>query len=104
MAYSIEQFIKLNKPQNIVITQHSRKRFTERNIKLTDVIEGIKTGIIIEEYPDDFPFPSCLILGKTNGISIHVCASINEGLIYIITAYIPNYEKWEDDFRTRKER
>lgn len=104
MAYSIEQFIKLNKPQNIVITQHSRKRFTERNIKLTDVIEGIKTGTIIEEYPDDFPFPSCLILGKTNCVPIHICASTNEGLIYIITAYIPNYEKWEDDFRTRKER
>ena len=104
MAYSIEQFIKLNKPQNIVITQHSRKRFTERNIKLTDVIEGIKTETIIEEYPDDFPFPSCLILGKTNGVPIHICASTNEGLIYIITAYIPNYEKWEDDFRTRKER
>lgn len=104
MAYSIEQFIKLNKPQNIVITQHSRKRFTERNIKLTDVIEGIKTGTIIEEYPDDFPFPSCLILEKTNGVPIHICASTNEGLIYIITAYIPNYEKWEDDFRTRKER
>ena len=103
IAYVIEQFQALNKPENIIITQHSRKRLAERGIRLIDVCEAIKTGMIIEDYPDDFPFPSCLILGKTKEMKLHICASINEGLIYIITGYIPDLTKWKTDLRTRKE-
>ena len=103
MAYSIEQFRALNNPETMVVTQHSRKRFAERGIKLDDVCEAINTGTIIEDYPNDFPFPSCLILGKTKEKNLHVCASINDGFVYIITSYIPDPEKWEEDLKTRKE-
>jgi hypothetical protein len=103
MVYSIEQFRVLNKPETIFMTQHSRKRFAERNIKLSDVCEVINSGTIIEEYPDDFPYPSCLILGKSNGRSLHVCASLNDGMIYVITSYVPDISKWKSDLKTRKE-
>lgn len=76
MAYSIEQFHTLNKPETIVVTQHSRKRFAERGIKLADVCEAINTGTIIEDYPNDFPYPSCLILGRSREMSLHICASL----------------------------
>lgn len=59
-------------------------------------------GLIIEDYLDDFPFPSCLIFAKIGERAIHVCASINEGIIYVITAYIPDSSKWESDCITRK--
>ena len=103
MSYSIEQFRLLNRLETIVITQHSRRRFMERGITIKDVCEAIEEGSIIEDYPDDYPFPSCLILGKANEKNLHICASINEGYIYIITAYIPNPNKWEADLKTRKE-
>ena len=103
MGYSMAQFRALNRPEAIIVTQHSRKRFAERGIKLQDVCEAISTGEIIEEYPDDFPCPSCLILGKSNGMNLHVCASINEGFIYIITSYVPDPTKWEADLKTRRE-
>ena len=57
----------------------------------------------MEHYPDDYPFPSCLILGQKDDKIIHIVASINEDMIYIITAYIPDQAKWEGDFKTRKE-
>ena len=101
--YLIEQFRKINHAESLVLTQHSRKRFEERGIKIVDVIEIINMGEIIEQYPEDYPFPSCLNLGKIKDRYIHVCASINENLIYIITAYEPDLEKWNDDRRTRKE-
>ena len=101
--YSIDQFRKIAAPENMVITQHSRKRFTERNIKIQDVLEAIRTGEIIEQYPDDFPFPSCLILGYSGETPLHVCASIQDQWMYVITAYIPDQKKWEPDLRTRKE-
>ena len=35
----------------------------ERDISRNDVKNGIATGEIIEEYPEDYPNPSCLIFG-----------------------------------------
>lgn len=101
--YLIEQFKKLNTPDKMVLTQHSRKRFSERGIKIQDIVNTIENGEIIEDYPEDYPFPSCLILGKSVEKIIHVVASIGDGMIYLITAYIPDPDKWEADWKTRKE-
>ena len=101
--YSIEQFKRLNRPESMVLTQHSRKRFAERGISVDDIGYVFRTGEIIEQYPDDTPFPSCLILGFSGERALHVVASIDEGLVYIITAYAPSPEKWKGDFKTRRE-
>ncbi len=101
--YSIEQFRRLNKPESMVLTQHSRKRFAERGIRVDDIVFALKTGQIIEQYPDDTPFPSCLILGYSGERALHVVVSIDKELIYIITAYAPSPEKWEADFKARRE-
>ena len=60
-------------------------------------------GEIIEEYPDDYPYPSALIFGrKLAGEIIHVVCGIGEENLYFITAYEPNKEKFMDDLRTRR--
>lgn len=101
--YWIEQFRQLNKPEAMVLTQHSRKRFAERGISIDDIVFVFKTGEIIEQYPDDTPFPSCLILGYSGERALHVVASIEDDLVYLITAYAPSPEKWESDWKTRRE-
>lgn len=101
--YTIDQFRRLNKLEAMVFTQHSRKRFAERGIRTDDIMFVFKTGEIIEQYPDDTPFPSCLILGRSGERALHVVASIDEDMIYIITAYAPSPEKWEADWKMRKE-
>ena len=63
----------------------------------------INNGEIIEFYNDDYPYPSCLILGYSGEIALHVVASINEGIIHLISAYVPDLTRWEKDFRTRKD-
>ena len=101
---SIEDFQRVNRAENIVITQHSRKRMAERGIALADVRNAVENGEIIEQYPDDFPFPSCLIFGKAkDSKALHVVASVNEDMIYLITAYHPDAESWEADMKTRKD-
>ena len=52
---------------------------------------------------EDFPYPSCLILGESKNKPLHVVASINGEYIYVITSYIPDSERWENDWKTRKE-
>ena len=83
--HSIEQFRHLNKPEAMVLTQHSRKRFAERGISIDDIRYVFRTGEIIAQYPGDTPFPSCLILGYSGERALHVVASIDKGLVYTIT-------------------
>ena len=94
---------QFNSAENYVITMHSRRRMVERGIRLRDVINAAARGEIIEQYPDDFPFPSCLILGFTvSGKVLHIVVSLSEGHIYLITAYYPSEKEWEPDMRTRR--
>lgn len=102
--YTIEDFRKINKSENIIISLHGQLRLNERNITVDDVMNAIDNGEIIEQYPDDFPFPSCLILGLSiNDVYIHIVVSMNDDKIYLITAYIPDTDKWEADMKTRRQ-
>lgn len=101
----IESLRKLNRPEQIAITEHARQRLLERGIAVSDIVRCIAEGEIIKQYENDKPFPSCLILGMTaNDSYIHVVVSHDDEFIYLITAYYPDTEIWEADFKTRKER
>ncbi len=88
---------------NIIIKQHAYHRMKERNLNIHVIEEVINSDEIIEQYPDDNPFPSVLILGRTNNENpIHiVCAPTDIGLV-IITAYHPSSDNWEFNWKTRK--
>jgi hypothetical protein len=100
----IETIREYFKSDTIVITQHAKNRCRERSIKQKDIKNCIMTGEIIEQYPEDFPFPSYLIFGRAaDNRIIHVVVSDEGESGRIITAYIPNTSKFEDDLKTRKE-
>lgn len=91
--------------ERVIITIHAQERLRQRGIRAKDVRNCIMTGEIIEQYSDDFPFPSCLVFGKSvNGKILHVVASDEGTGSRIITAYFPDNIKFEDDLKTRKER
>lgn len=70
---------------------------------MKDVQKVIIQGEIIEQYPDDFPFPSCLLLGLSiDGEYLHACVATDNDRILVITAYHPDPDEWEQDFKTRK--
>ena len=97
---ALREYYKNNR---IIISAHALKRLRERNIKQMDIRNCIMTGEIIEQYPDDFPFPSCLIYGLAeDGSAIHVVASDEGTSSRIITAYIPDTKTFENDFKTRR--
>jgi hypothetical protein len=101
--YHIEEFKQINNLARIAITRHSKKRMEERGIKVDDVLHCIDSGEIIEQYEDDKPLPSCLILGKDmKNEGIHIVVSKDEEYIYLITAYCPDDTRWEIDLKTRK--
>ena len=101
---TIESLISLCGNMNdVVISQHAFKRLRERNITINDILNGIKTGEIIEDYPEDYPYPSCLVLGfSVNNVRIHIVCGVGDNKLWIVSAYYPTLDKWEDDYKTRK--
>jgi len=91
----------------ILYTKHARDEMEleERGeIREHEVHEAVLNGKIIEEYPDDEPYPSCLILGWTSKKRpLHmVCAySEEDALVVIVTVYEPDPLRWID-FERRK--
>lgn len=101
----IEEIKRLCDRSKIKWSAHCLERMQERDITRADVKNCLNNGEIIEDYPDDFPHPSCLVFGYTvNNKVIHVVVGNDGGYIYIITAYFPNTAKFEDDLKTRKGR
>lgn len=101
----LEQIHLLAKEHKIQFTDHANKRASERSIDiLADILPVLKEGEIIEEYPEDYPYKSYLLLGYTNSNKpLHIVCAIVNNILWIITEYFPNTKQWEADFKTRKE-
>lgn len=89
----------------IAFKKHSAIRMRERKIRADDVKQILINGEIIEDYPNDRPLPSYLILGfAENQKPIHavVAIDVNEQIIWVITVYSPSLREWEDGYKRRK--
>jgi hypothetical protein len=63
----------------------------------------ILRGEIIEDYPDDPRGHSCLMLGfGVEGRPVHVVCSPKQEFLTVITVYLPDRQRWELDWRTRR--
>jgi len=78
----------------------------ERGVSADDVRQVIQTGKAIEDYPEDKPFPSRLILGFVGGKPLHVVLAVDRGAsrAIVITIYEPDLNLWEPGFERRKPR
>lgn len=74
----------------------------QRAISTGDVRLVLDSGEVIEDYPDDYPYPSALVLGWVGGRAIHVIAATSPSERIVITVYQPDPARWEPDFKRRK--
>jgi hypothetical protein len=66
----------------------------QRNVSTDDIKSIIIKGEIIEEYLDDEPCPSILMLGFVVDTPYHVVVAQCEDHARIITIYKPEEDKW----------
>ena len=103
----IEEIQKCFITDAVVYTQHARWEMRAEEFgPITDreVYEAVCNGEVIEEYPQDKPYPSVLIFGRTSsGRPLHiVCAyASEEKLAIVVTVYQPHPERW-NSYRRRK--
>ncbi len=101
---NIDMIKYLVKAGNIRWTNHLVIRLLQRNITQSDIETVLLNGEIIEQYINDYPFPSCLVYGinEKNDV-IHIVCGSNGAELWLITAYFPDDTEWENDKKTRKE-
>ncbi len=98
-----ERIAELIESGEILISHHARIRMFERNVSTDNLITIISSGEIIEEYSDDEPCPSVLIMGFIDAVAYHTVIALCTDHIRVITVYIPEQDKWIEYRRRRNE-
>ena len=87
----VNEIKRLCKNNSLRWTNHVFIRLAQRKIDTEDVVYALLHGEIIEQYPTDYPYPSCLVLGtSTNNHFLHIVFGIGAGELWLITAYHPD--------------
>jgi hypothetical protein len=66
------------------------------NLTLAQVEEALLNGKILEQYPDTGRGESCLVVGLSGDVPIHLVCGWRGEMIVLITAYIPRPPKFID--------
>ena len=90
--------------EGVIFRVHAIQRMFERKITDDDVRHVLTTGELIEDYPNDAPYPSRLILGWRETRPLHIVVANNtaDQEKIVITVYEPDPDQWETDFKRRK--
>ncbi|MDO8689959.1 MAG: DUF4258 domain-containing protein [Dehalococcoidia bacterium] len=90
--------------RSLVFRTHAIRRMFQRGISREDVRHVLSTGETIEEYPDDAPYPSRLLLGWRGSRPLHVVVADNVevGEAIVVTVYEPDSGQWNAGFRRKK--
>ena len=90
--------------EQLIFRVHALQRMFERNVSVEDVKMAVSNGETIEDYPEDKPYPSRLVLGWSGTRPLHVVVAHNlsDNEIVVITVYEPDLELWEADYRRRR--
>jgi hypothetical protein len=81
--------------RRIIFRIHAIQRMFQRSLDEDDVRAVLMAGEVIENYPDDTPYPSRLILGWRGSRPVHVVAadSAEDNATIVITVYEPDRDR-----------
>ncbi len=81
------------------ITDHADEQAADDALTLNEIYFSVMHGKIIEEYPKDKPYPSCLVMGRNCAAepvhSVWAFNSENQWAV-LITVYRPDPNRWID--------
>lgn len=89
--------------KRVIFRVHALQRMFEREISHEEVMQCLESGSVIEDYPEDKPYPSQLMLGWFGERPIHVLvAKAEQDTGIVITVYEPDAKHWLGNFEHRR--
>lgn len=94
----LERIREQVRAENYEFSLHAEHERENEHILVEELEQSVKSGQLLEDYPDDPRGHSCLVLGFTEaGRAIHsVWGLLPGGRVRVITVYIPLPPKWVD--------
>ncbi len=96
---ALDQIVESIKKRKVRITDHADEEACNDRLSFDEIFSSVLVGEIIEQYPDDEPYPSCLIYGKNiRDEPIHSVWAYNRETesAALVTVYRPDPERWVD--------
>ena len=89
--------------KRILFLPHAITQMTRpvRMISPYEVERVVREGEAVEDYPNDPRGHSCLLLGAPESRAVHVVCAPKGEYLAVLTAYLPNPDRWTPDFRRR---
>ncbi|MFM7438336.1 MAG: DUF4258 domain-containing protein, partial [Snowella sp.] len=100
----IYDLIEAIQEERVRITDHADEEAVEDDLTFDEIYFSILFGEIIEQYPNNKPYPQYLVYGQTfSGDSVHSVWEYNKETKWavIVTVYRPDPTKWIN-WRQRK--
>jgi len=101
----IKNIIEAIQANRIRITDHADEEAQADNLSFDEIFFSVFQGEVIEDYPTDRPYPSCLIYGRTFlREPVHSVWAYNEQNQWavLITVYRPDPSRWINWRKRRK--
>jgi hypothetical protein len=96
---------ELLKRGEYLVSRHGYRELAADDILLDEVPTGIRSAVVVEDYPDSRKEPSVLVLQRDrSGLPIHVMwgvPKIDGTPAVLVTACRPASERWSADFMKR---
>jgi hypothetical protein len=86
------------------LSQHGIEEMQEDRITLTSLLKSLPLAVVVEDYPDAWKGPTILLLQEFDGLKFHAIWGISKSsvdLATLVTAYVPDPEKWTHDLLKR---
>lgn len=79
----------------IDFTMHAHQEMVAEQILTEEVVEAVRRGEVLEDYPEHRRGACCLLHGVTDlGRDLHIVCTTARPVLIIITVYEPRPPKW----------
>jgi hypothetical protein len=106
LSQTLERVRALVARGEVSISLHGYEELASDKIYVVDIIDGLKTAGVVEDYPTYRKGPCVLVLQRDRASEpIHVVWGIPAGQdspAVVVTAYRPDPEKWDETWRKRR--